>query len=101
RDSMAELVAAYVEGDAKALETLIARSLEGLEEGEHKELGKRLNRKLLHDRNITMAAAIKSAVEAEPGRTNFFAVGSGHYLGEENIRDILTEDGYTVTHVAE
>lgn len=100
-DPVDDLMNAYIAGDPERLDDEMERQLQGMAEGEHRELGERLMSRLLDERNVTMAATMIDRMTAEPGRSFFFAVGAGHYVGDGNIRDILTEKGYTVTRVTE
>jgi uncharacterized protein YbaP (TraB family) len=81
RDSTGELVAAYAAGDPAKVQALIERSLRELSESEHKELGARLIKRLLADRDQSMAATIDGHLRANPDKCHFFAAGAGHFVG--------------------
>lgn len=53
--------------------------------------------KLFVQRNKTMADYIEGLLKAEGSRTYFIIVGSGHYLGNESVIDILEGKGYAIT----
>ena len=55
--------------------------------------------KLFIVRNKTMAAYIESLLKAEGGKTYYVIVGAGHYLGDSNIIDILSDKGYVITQI--
>lgn len=101
KDPVDDLVTAYLSGDEKQIETQMELQFTEMAKGEHKELGEKLLKKLLPDRNLTMAAAIAAKLAAEPDRSHFFAVGTGHYVGTENIGELLRKKGYTVTRITE
>lgn len=101
KDPVEALINAYVSGDPKKVEAEMEVQLRSMAEGEHKELSKKLLKRLLQDRNINMAEGMVARFKAAPNESNFFAVGAGHYVGKDNIRDILTNKGYKVTLVTE
>lgn len=55
--------------------------------------------KLFIIRNKTMAAYIESLLKAEGGHIYYVIVGAGHYLGDDNIIDILSDKGYVITQI--
>lgn len=63
----------------------------------NEELGRRLMKTLLDDRNITMTVTIAKKLSEHPGSSQFFAVGAAHYTGQSAIQDLLTKKGYTIT----
>lgn len=98
-DPIGKLVEAYLTGDPKQVSDEVERQFKEMAEGEHKELGQKLLKRLLNDRDAAMAATMASRLEAEPAKSHFFAVGAAHYLGKDNIGDRLRKRGYTVTLV--
>lgn len=100
-DPVQPLIDAYVAGDAEAVEAEMEKQFVEMADGGHKELGERLLKELLDDRNVTMAAGIDAQLRENPAQSHFFAVGTGHYVGQSNIRDLLTDKGYTITRVTE
>lgn len=62
-----------------------------------KELGERLVKALKTDRNIKMADKIEGLLTKTPDETHFFAVGVGHYIGDQSVTEMLVEKGYSVT----
>lgn len=95
------LVQAYLSGDAGKVEAEMERNFTEMAKGEHKELGDRLLKQLLGDRNVTMTAAILEKFAAEPAKSHFFAVGAGHYVGKDSIVSLLDQKGYKVTRITE
>ncbi|MFD0893378.1 TraB/GumN family protein [Luteolibacter ambystomatis] len=100
-DPVDVLIAAYISGDDAKLEAEVDRQLSDMEEGEHKELGERLLKRILHDRNITMSETMAGLLAAKPGQSHFFAAGTAHYLGKDSIVELLTAKGYRVTRITE
>lgn len=100
-DLTQKLIDSYVAGDDEEVMGWMNRSYEEMLEGEHPELGKKLLKRLINDRNAAMAAVILSKLKSEPGKGHFFAVGTAHYLGEESIGNHLSKQGYKVTRVNE
>ena len=52
--------------------------------------------KLINKRNLQMTDTILSLVMNNPEEKYFFAVGVGHFWGENSINKLLLEKGYTV-----
>uniref|UniRef100_A0A914EQT7 Metalloprotease TIKI homolog n=1 Tax=Acrobeloides nanus TaxID=290746 RepID=A0A914EQT7_9BILA len=52
-------------------------------------------------RNIRMASRIQGLLQSRPSTSFFFALGTGHYLGEESIINLLEENGYFVSPVTD
>lgn len=101
RDITKDLVKLYVAGDADLLKKEMDRQMEIMRQGEHKELGERLMKKLLTDRNQTMAASITAKLSAMPEVTHFFAAGTGHFVGPDSICHHLEQLGYQITRIEE
>lgn len=100
-DPLVALIAAYIAGDAAAVEAEMEQQFTKMAKGDHKELGEKLLKRLLTDRNITMAKTIESKLSAQPGESHFFAVGTGHYIGKTSIVDLLKKQGYKVTRITQ
>ncbi len=98
-DPIDKLVEAYVSGDPEKVEAEVERQFKEMAEGEHKELGEKLLKRLLDDRDTAMARTMASRLESEPAKSHFFAVGAAHYVGDDNIGEQLRKKGYTVTLV--
>ncbi|QTN31906.1 TraB/GumN family protein [Akkermansiaceae bacterium] len=99
RNSVAELTAAYVSGDVAKVEAEMQRAMRELAESEHRELGERLMKRLIADRDVIMAATIAEILAKEPGSVHFFAAGAGHFCSKTSIRSHLEKAGYTITRI--
>lgn len=101
KNTTADLIAAYVSGDEKAVLDEVNNSLQRSAEGENKELGERFMKRFLTDRDVTIAAVIAEKLKAAPDKVHFFAVGAAHYVGKPGITSHLTAKGYIITRVTE
>lgn len=99
RNSIAALTAAYTSGDVEKVQAEIERGMKQMAESEHKELGEKLMKRLLADRDVTMAATIAGILAKEPTSIHFFAAGAAHFSSETSIRSHLEKAGYTVTRI--
>ena len=99
RNSVEDLTAAYITGDVRELEKQMLRSMKEMEGREHEELAKKFMKRLLTDRDVTMAATIAGILAEEPESIRFFAAGAGHFSSETSIRSHLEKAGYTVTRI--
>ena len=80
---------AYFEGDADRLLAII--------EGEMKESTKEqkaLLKRLLQDRNQTMAQRVIALLNQKPHRRFLFAFGVAHFLGKESVIELLQRAGF-------
>jgi uncharacterized protein YbaP (TraB family) len=98
-DSLEVMLGAYAAGDDGKLEQEINRMSQSIADSEHKELGERFVKKLFVDRNLSMAVTIGEFLGKEGGKVHFFAAGSGHFIGKDNIRDHLAKKGYRITRI--
>lgn len=55
--------------------------------------------KLFIRRNATMTEYIDKLLKTGSGHTYFVIVGSGHYLGDSDIIELLTAKGYEITQI--
>lgn len=99
KDSTRDLVDAYVSGDVEKIEAECDKALKATSEGEHKELGERLIKRLLTDRDVIMADYIDATLKKSPDEVHFFAAGAAHYTGKNGVRAHLAKKGYTVTRM--
>ena len=53
---------------------------------------------LLQKRNEKMAARIIDLIKKKPD-AYFFAFGAAHFMGEDNIPDIIRSSGFSVDHI--
>jgi len=73
--------------------------MEAMAKSGHKELAERLMKRLLTDRDQTMADSIGEKLAASPGDTHFFAAGAAHFAGPASIRSHLEKLGYKITRI--
>lgn len=99
RDSLKGLIEAYLSGDIDKLEAEMQRGMKDLAGGDNKELAAQFLKRLLTDRDITMAATIGDFLAKEPAQTHFFAAGAAHFSAETSIRSHLEKAGYTITRI--
>jgi hypothetical protein len=85
KDMVHQMQQAYVSGDTESLEKLVRE-----EEGGPKTLMK----KLLDDRNVTMAQRVEQYLRGK--EPSFVVVGAGHMIGEKGIVKLLQQKGYQV-----
>lgn len=57
------------------------------------------NEKLITQRDKGMADYIDKLLKAEGSSTYFVVVGSGHYISDHSVIDILKEKGYEITQI--
>jgi uncharacterized protein YbaP (TraB family) len=55
--------------------------------------------KLFIKRNATMAEYIENLLKTGKDHTYFVIVGSGHYLGDSDIIELLTAKGYQINQI--
>jgi uncharacterized protein len=97
-----EIIAAYEKGDEDAIGTLMVQSIRDFGKNEEERaIGKRLLKRLLTDRDVTMSATIDETLKQQPGKSHFFAVGAGHLIGEASILKHLEAKGYRITRIAD
>jgi len=98
-DSVAQLRARYFSGDEQKLWEFFEKQLSDM--GEHKELGAWLVKRVVTDRNRSMARTIAGRLAAAPDKTHFIAVGVAHLVGPASICQELAAKGYRVTRIHE
>lgn len=99
KDTAKEMIAAYVSGEPANVSAVMDRALRAMAKGEHAELGEKLMKRLLNDRDKTMADFITKTLSDQPGTCHFFAAGAGHFCSEISIATHVREAGYTVTRM--
>ncbi len=95
-----DLVQAYVEGDDEALLGQVRGMVEEMMRGEARKLNERLLKVLIDKRNIGMAEAIDKRLRGAPAKSQFFAAGVAHYIGDDSVVDLLRKEGYRVSRIA-
>jgi uncharacterized protein YbaP (TraB family) len=102
RKLLEQLIGAYEKGDDKVIEELMLQSIRDFGKGEkERELGERLLKSLLTDRDVSMAATIDKTLREAPAKSHFFAVGAAHLLGDASILKHLEKKGYKITRITE
>jgi len=97
-----EIIAAYEKGDENAIGDLIVQSIRDFGNNEEERtIGKRLLKRLLTDRDVTMSASIDGILKKQPGKSHFFAVGAGHLIGDTSILKHLEARGYRITRIVD
>ncbi len=94
---------------ASYLESLLLAYLEGNEEKLHQVLFQEIDKddpldqkfveNVFTDRDRRMSDRIASKVQADPSRSYFFAIGSGHLVGEQSVRRQLEARGFRITRL--
>lgn len=95
------LVDAYILGDDVKIQAEMEKQITQMAVGDHQDLGQKLLKRLFNDRNQNMAEFIADKLAAEPDKSHFFAVGAGHYIGKDNVGELLTKQGYKITRIRE
>ena len=89
KDMIKRVHTAYVSGDPAALQKVM---------DEESDAGtKSLTKKLLDDRNVTMAARLDEYLKGT--ESAFVVVGAAHIIGEKGIAKLLRDKGYKVEQV--
>lgn len=99
KNSIKELKAAYIQGDAELIKKLMGESIEQMRKGPHKETGEKFYDKILTARDATMAATIAELLKNSPDTVHFFAAGVAHFTGEVSICSHLEKAGYRITRI--
>lgn len=99
KDTMKALLAAYVAGEPAKIVEEFDKGLREMAEGEHKELGERLMKRILTDRDKIMADYIMATLKKDPGTVHFFAAGAAHFCSAKSIRSHLETAGYKITRI--
>lgn len=96
RNILEELLVAYLSGDASTFEKIFEEYNAGDPESAEKFM-----KKLIDDRNVTMADRITVLLKDNPGKSYFFAIGAGHFLEDGmGIHTLLAQKGPKVTRVS-
>lgn len=90
-------------GDVEAFKTVYGVDYEAVKNSaisqEEKALLEEYIDKLIKQRDIGMAEYIDVLLNLEGNNTYFVVVGSGHYISDYSVIDILEEKGYTVSQI--
>lgn len=85
----------YLKGDPDEFISLLQQL--GNLEGFNLEVSKKFETLILSDRNKRMTANIQKTFADNPDQSHFIVAGALHYIGEQNIVDLLRQQGFTVT----
>src|SRR5437016_10720420 len=85
KDLLQKIQRAYISGDTESFEKLVKEEESG---------PKSLMKKLLDDRNVTMAQRVGQYLKGKD--TSFVVVGAAHILGDKGIVKLLEAQGYHV-----
>ncbi|MDP4624674.1 MAG: TraB/GumN family protein [Akkermansiaceae bacterium] len=99
RDMMEELKVAYVSGDLEKLIALMDEGFADVEDEEVQVISAAFKKRLLTDRDVSMAATIDGMLAGNPNGVHFFAAGAAHFASEISIISHMEKAGYTVTRV--
>lgn len=84
---------AYLRGDLKGLFEYLLSYMKD------EPFYDRLLDQLIDERNQRMTQKILNLVGNNPDQTYFFAVGAGHFWGEQSINKLLGESGYSIENL--
>ena len=92
KSTLDQLSAAWLCADKAVLRQMLVASLD---ENFVNTQNKTVKNNLLVDRNKQMADTIRTFIESGSGNY-FVAIGTAHFLGEDNVLELLNEAGYEV-----
>jgi uncharacterized protein YbaP (TraB family) len=95
-DPMEKIIRLYVAGDAEALMELLNET-----ESSDEELQRKLEDRLLWQRNRRMADRIAEHLRGAPERSFFFAVGAAHMPDDRGVVALLRGKGFRLTRQPE
>jgi uncharacterized protein YbaP (TraB family) len=93
KDFIEESIEAYLQGD---LDRLMAYLMSYMKDNEFYD---HLLDRLIDQRNIKMAESIHRLVSENTSESYFFAIGAGHFWGDNGINTLLQEKGYSIENV--
>lgn len=88
-----QMLKPFLTGDIKAFEAYSKVDYTGMSDEERK-LNEEYMNALLTVRNVGMADAVAKLLDSPDGETHFVVVGALHYLGQDNVIDLLKAKGY-------
>lgn len=91
RDALEELLGAYLAGDTEAILNLVREAYDP-----NSALSRKLMQQVFSNRNESMANRIAAELRSRTDQRLFFAVGSGHLLGDDGIVKRLQQQGFAV-----
>jgi uncharacterized protein YbaP (TraB family) len=93
RDFIEESLNAYLQGD---LDRLMSYLMSYMKDNEFYD---QLLDRLIDQRNHKMAESIHRLANENPSEKYFFAIGAGHFWGDNGINVLLQEKGYTIEKI--
>lgn len=97
RSPLDEMQKAYLSGDLALIDKTVNEWMTGLEP----KLLERFNDALFTKRNQVMAERIAEKLKSTPEKSQFFAVGAGHLIGDAGVVKLLEKQGFKLTRVTE
>jgi uncharacterized protein YbaP (TraB family) len=94
RNPVEEYYDAYLSGSEDQILQMV---YEGLDEND--PLTEKIISNILIERNHKIKDRIVEKINENADKSYFFAVGVGHFVGEENIIELLEKEGFTVERV--
>lgn len=103
-DSLDEMLQLWHEGDVDTFKKLMSMETEypeiyGQDAAATKAILDEFTLKLFTQRDVKMADYIDKLLKGEGSSTYFVIVGSGHYISNHSVIDILKDKGYTITQI--
>jgi uncharacterized protein YbaP (TraB family) len=95
RDALGELLDAYVAGKEEDLLRLVKEDYDPKD-----PVSVKLMKRVFTDRNRSLTERMLARVAAEPDKVQFFAVGSGHLVGDDGVVERLRKQGLKAARVA-
>ncbi len=93
KDFIEESIEAYLQGD---LDRLMAYLMSYMKDNEFYD---QLLDRLIDQRNLKMAETIHRLASENTSESYFFAIGAGHFWGDNGINTLLLEKGYSIENV--
>jgi uncharacterized protein YbaP (TraB family) len=97
RKPLEEMRLAYLSGDLAKIDQAMNEWTASLDDA----LEKKFLEALITQRNKHMAERMAAKLQAEPGKSFFFAVGAAHLHGSEGVLALLEKAGWKTTRVAD
>ena len=105
KDDLLDMLKQWREGDEKDFQKYVSFEYENGDllandaDASVDVLIKEFKEKLFTNRDKKMADYIEKLLTSEGKKTYFIVVGSGHYVSDHDVIDLLTEKGYTITQI--
>ena len=93
KDFIEESLQAYLQGDIDRLMSYLMSYMK------NNEFYDELLDRLIDQRNYKMAETIQNLVGENSSQRYFFAIGAGHFWGDNGINTLLQEKGYSLEKI--